>query len=92
MLAIPREILPKQYADLIRGYCREFFVFKGMIADFAIHDKGGCQLEAVQANMKIVRDVRHWLNQMLPSEQYRQTAELGKKPSVQGEPEAELSH
>ena len=31
---------PAQYADLIRDYCREFFVSKGMIADFAIHDKG----------------------------------------------------
>ncbi|MDN0062606.1 hypothetical protein QVN96_14565 [Mediterraneibacter glycyrrhizinilyticus] len=33
--------------------------------------------------MKILRDVRHWLNQVLPSEQYRQTAEPGKKPSIQ---------
>ena len=33
--------------------------------------------------MKILRDVHHWLNQVLPSEQYRQTAEPGKKPSVQ---------
>ena len=40
MLAIPRELPPEQYADLIRDYCREFFVSKGMIADFAIHDKG----------------------------------------------------
>ena len=40
MLAIPREIPPEQYADLIRDYCREFFVSKGMIADFAIHDNG----------------------------------------------------
>lgn len=38
VLAIPREIPPGQYADLIRDYCREFFVSKGMIADFAIHD------------------------------------------------------
>ena len=30
-----------------------------------------------------MRDVRHWLNQVLPSEQYRQTAEPGKKPSIQ---------
>src|SRR5699024_74617 len=30
---------PPEYADLIRDYCREFFVSKGMIADFAIHDK-----------------------------------------------------
>ena len=40
MLAIPRDIPPAQQADLIRDYCREFFVPKGMIADFAIHDKG----------------------------------------------------
>ena len=40
MLAIPRELSPEKYADLIRDYCREFFVSKGLIADFAIHDKG----------------------------------------------------
>lgn len=40
VLAIPREIPPEQYTDLIRDYCREFFISKGMIADFAIHDKG----------------------------------------------------
>ena len=41
------------------------------------------ELEAVQADVKVLRDVRHWLNQVLRSEQYRQTAEPGKKPSVQ---------
>ena len=40
VLAIPRDIPRSQQADLIRDYCREFFVSKGMIADFAIHDKG----------------------------------------------------
>ena len=43
LLAIPRELPPEQYADLLRDYCREFFVSKGMVADFAIHDKGGRQ-------------------------------------------------
>ena len=38
-LARRLELPPEQYADLIRDYCREFFVSKGMIADFAIHDK-----------------------------------------------------
>ena len=41
------------------------------------------RLSAVQEDVKILRDVRHWLNQVLPSEQYRQTAEPGKKPSIQ---------
>ena len=40
ILAIPRELSPEQYADLLRDYCREFFVSQGMCADFAIHDKG----------------------------------------------------
>ena len=31
VLAIPREIPPEQHADLIRDYCREFFVSKGQI-------------------------------------------------------------
>ena len=43
----------------------------------------GKALTAVQEDVKILRDVRHWLNQVLPSEQYRQTAEPGKKPSIQ---------
>ena len=41
------------------------------------------RLSAVLEDVKILRDVRHWLNQVLPSEQYRQTAEPGKKPSIQ---------
>ena len=40
------------------------------------------ELEAVQADVRTLRDVRHWLNQVLPPEQYRQTAESGKKPSI----------
>ena len=40
------------------------------------------ELEAVQADVRTLRDVRHWLNQVLPPEQYRQTAEPGKKSSI----------
>jgi len=42
------------------------------------------KLEAVQVDVRTLRDVRHWLNQVLPPEQYRQTAEPGKKPSIVG--------
>ncbi len=81
VLAIPRDIPPAQQADLIQDYCREFFVSKGMIAGEVAEYKE--RLSAVQEDVKILRDVRHWLNQVLPSEQYRQTAEPGKKPSIQ---------
>ena len=40
VLTIPREIPPDQYAVLVREFCEQQFVSKGMIADFAIHDKG----------------------------------------------------
>ncbi len=38
VLSIPREIPPDQYAVLVREFCQQQFVSKGMIADFAIHD------------------------------------------------------
>ena len=38
VLTIPRETPPDQYAVLVREFCEQQFVSKGMIADFAIHD------------------------------------------------------
>ena len=52
-------------------------LLSGEVAEYREH------LSTVQEDVKILRDVRHWLNQVLPSEQYRQTAEPGKKPSIQ---------
>ena len=40
VLTIPREIPPDQYAVLVREFCQQQFVSKGMCVDFAIHDKG----------------------------------------------------
>ena len=38
VLTIPKEIPPDQYAVLVREFCEQQFVSKGMIVDFAIHD------------------------------------------------------
>ena len=38
VLTIPREIPPDQYAVLVREFCKQQFVSKGIIVDFAIHD------------------------------------------------------
>ena len=38
VLTIPREIPPDQYAALVRDFCNQQFVSKGMCVDFAIHD------------------------------------------------------
>ena len=62
VLAIPREIPPEQHADLIRDYCREFFVSKGMIADFAIHDKGNGNPHAhILLTMRAMDEHGKWL-------------------------------
>ena len=62
VLAIPREIPPEQYADLLRDYCREFFVSKGMIADFAIHDKGDGNPHAhIMLTMRAMDEKGKWL-------------------------------
>ena len=62
VLAIPREIPPEQHADLIRDYCREFFVSKGMVADFAIHDKGDGNPHAhILLTMRAMDEQGKWL-------------------------------
>ena len=38
VLALPREVPEEMYPEMVREYCKQFFVSKGMIADFAIHD------------------------------------------------------
>ena len=36
--ALPIEVPREQYVQLVRDYCQEQFVSKGMVADFAIHE------------------------------------------------------
>ena len=40
VLAFPVEVPKEQYLSMLKEFCNEQFVSKGMIADFAIHDKG----------------------------------------------------
>ena len=36
--ALPREVPPEQWIEMVRQYCQEQFVSRGMCVDFAIHD------------------------------------------------------
>ena len=38
VLALPREVPDELYPQMMKEYCEQHFVSKGMIADFAIHD------------------------------------------------------
>ena len=40
IMALPNEIPREDYVSLVRDYCMDQFVSRGMIADYAIHDKG----------------------------------------------------
>ena len=38
VLALPREVPEELYPQMVQDYCNQFFVSKGRIVDFAIHD------------------------------------------------------
>ena len=62
VLSIPREIPPDQYAALVRDFCLQQFVSKGMCVDFAIHDKGDGNPHAhVMLTMRAMDERGKWL-------------------------------
>ena len=62
VLTIPREIPPDQYAALVRDFCNQQFVSKGMCVDFVIHDKGDGNPHAhVMLTMRAMDEHGKWL-------------------------------
>lgn len=61
--ALPRELPREEYESLIRDYCLEQFVSRGMIADFAIHDKGdGNPHVHIMLTMRAMDNDGKWLS------------------------------
>jgi len=62
IVALPRELPKIEYEQLIRDYCREQFVSRGMVADFAIHDKGDGNPHAhILLTMRALDENGKWL-------------------------------
>lgn len=62
IMALPNEIPKDEYEALVRDYCREQFVSHGMIADFAIHDKGDGNPHAhILLTMRAMDENGKWL-------------------------------
>ncbi len=62
VIALPRELPPEQYEELIREYCRQQFVSRGMIADYAIHDKGDGNPHAhIMLTLRAMDEEGNWL-------------------------------
>ena len=62
IMALPRELPADQYESLVREYCLEQFVSRGMIADYAIHDKGDGNPHAhVMLTMRAMDEHGKWL-------------------------------
>jgi len=62
IIALPIEIPTEQYAELVRSYCREQFVSKGMCCDFAVHDKGdGNPHTHIMLTMRAIDENGKWL-------------------------------
>ncbi len=52
--ALPVEISRAEQIDLVRNFCQQCFVSKGMCADFAIHDKGDGMLKRLTAAKRML--------------------------------------
>jgi len=62
IMALPRELPADRYESLVREYCMEQFVSRGMIADYAIHDKGDGNPHAhVMLTMRALDEQGRWL-------------------------------
>ena len=62
IMALPNEIPTGEYEALVRDYCREQFVSRGMIADYAIHDKGDGNPHAhILLTMRTMDENGKWL-------------------------------
>ena len=62
VLALPREVPPEQYPAMLREFCQEHFVSKGMCVDYAIHDKGDGNPHAhILLTMRAMDEQGHWL-------------------------------
>ena len=62
IIALPRELPEDQYELLVRDYCQQQFVSQGMIADYAIHDKGNGNPHAhIMLTMRAMDERGKWL-------------------------------
>ena len=62
IMALPNEIPIDEYESLVRDYCRQQFVSRGMIADYAIHDKGDGNPHAhILLTMRTMDENGKWL-------------------------------
>ncbi len=64
VLALPREVPLELYPQMIKEYCQEHFVSKGMCCDFAIHDpkpKGNNPHCHVMLTMRAIDENGRWL-------------------------------
>ena len=62
MIALPRELTYEQNVELIRNYCEQEFVSKGMICDLYFHDSGdGNPHVHIMLTFRAMDEQGHWL-------------------------------
>ena len=62
MIALPRELTYEQNVELIRNYCDQEFVSKGMICDLYFHDSGdGNPHVHLLLTLRAMDEQGHWL-------------------------------
>ena len=62
VVPIPREVPKERHVEMMREYCMNEFVLRGMIADLAIHDKGDGNPHAhILLTMRAMDEDGKWL-------------------------------
>ncbi len=60
-IALPVELSRERQIELVREYCRNYFVSVGMCADFAVHDTGGGNPHAhIMLTMRPIKENGTW--------------------------------
>ena len=62
IMALPKEVPEELYPQMVREFCREHFVSKGMCADFAVHNKGDGNPHAhIMLTLRSMDEQGNWL-------------------------------
>lgn len=61
VICLPIEVPADQHLDMVREYCRENFLSKGMIVDFALHDKPGNPHAHIMLTMRSLDEQGRWM-------------------------------
>jgi len=97
-VALPIELNPAEQVELLRQFCRENFVSKGMVADICVHQKGDNPHAHIMLTMRAIvpdgfgKKVREWNSKELVLHWRNQWAEIQNFHLAKAGHDAQVDH